>query len=116
MVLDGAEQVFGDRATFESLTGVEVRTWYVVEWSAAVATPDYHLLDNIFGEQSSSPHPPGWEGQQPKHIDTYYMQARNSSLASPGRHYLRCQIHTNNPVGTIRWVERLPGPPTSGEW
>lgn len=64
----------------------EVRLWYLVEWSAHVASSDYQNLQNEFS---------------PKSIETYLQRPINTSQES------RSQGKLVNPVGTIRMIQRL---------
>ncbi len=86
---------FPDRAAFDDLVARERRCWYRIAWSAAVGAPDYHWLDN----------------EMPGHpMDHHYLHPLNYMQASPGRS-VRSEIRTPNLAGTIRWIERLVGPP-----
>lgn len=64
----------------------EVRLWYLVEWSAHVASSDYQNLQNEFG---------------PKSIDSYLQRSINRTQES------RSQGKMVNPVGSIRMIQRL---------
>ena len=64
----------------------EVRLWYLVEWSAHVASSDYQNLQNEFS---------------PKTVETYLQRPLNTSQES------RSQGKMVNPVGTIRMIQRL---------
>ena len=119
VVVENAEAQFGDQASFAAILADERRLWYRIEWSAAVAAPDFHLTDNEFGAPyGDTPKDRyGWSwggnGNTPaKVIDNYVMHPRNSSKASHGRSS-RCQIHINNPVGSVRWVQRLETAPAA---
>jgi len=100
VVAAGATDEFEDRAGFERIVGEEYRSWYRIEWSAAVSSPDYHWLDNEVY----------WRGQP---LDMYYMHPINYSQASTGRSP-RSQLRAPNLGGTMRWIERLETPPA--EW
>lgn len=87
---------FGDITVFETLLADEVRLWYRVEWSAAVMTMDYHMLDHSLG----------------RGFDHYMVWPINASHSTAGHEY-RTQTHARNMGGTIRWVQRLITEPTN---
>ncbi|HYE07567.1 MAG TPA: hypothetical protein VEL07_18765 [Planctomycetota bacterium] len=88
----GAEATFADdQALFDDLRANERLLWYRVEWSAAVTVNNYHSIDYHVGQSGH-----------------YYLIAVNGSL---GNGDTRSQMRAPNPVGTIRWVERLAGEP-----
>jgi hypothetical protein len=68
----------------------EIRLWYLIEWSAHVASSDYQNLQNEFS---------------PKTIETYLQRPINTSQES------RSQGKLVNPVGTIRFIQRLVNEP-----
>jgi hypothetical protein len=83
-----------DPALFAEIVAQERRMWYRVEWSAAVVADNYHSIDyhvNSIGEH-------------------YYLIAVNGVYGNGDG---RSQMRAPNPVGTIRWVERLPEPPAA---
>jgi hypothetical protein len=95
----GAEEQFGsDPRMFEAALAAEVRRWYRVAWSAAVAPTDYHYYDNELGQSHI--------------VDQYYFHPMNDSQCSPSRSP-RSMIRLPNLVGTIRWVQRLWEPPAA---
>ncbi|HYE04982.1 MAG TPA: hypothetical protein VEL07_05595 [Planctomycetota bacterium] len=95
---DGVRQatIFGDdRALFDDVVQQESRQWYLIEWSGAVAAP---ADGNLSADYSAND-------------DNYLMQPQNASQAvvtEPPR----SQSHLKNMAGTIRWIQRLPQPPT----
>ncbi len=116
-VVENAADQFGDETIFNAILIDERRLWYRIEWSAAIAAPDFHLTDNEFGAAHDGDPAYGWswggDGNRPARIiDNYFMHPRNSSKASTGRSS-RCQIHNNNPVGSVRWVQRLDTAPAN---
>lgn len=90
-----AQAQFGnDPNTFMALAQNEVRIWYRIEWSAAVMELTYHNLQ----------HGPAW-------MQEHYMlwPANASHTWGVGN---RTQTWAKNPVGTIRWIERLQTQPS----
>ncbi|HYE05051.1 MAG TPA: hypothetical protein VEL07_05945 [Planctomycetota bacterium] len=81
---------FGHREVFDALRDDEPRLWYRVEWSPAVSDNMYQLLENRI------------------HIDHYAWRAFNASQDFGDG---RSQAMNRNPVGTIRWIQRLAGEP-----
>ncbi len=86
----------GDRLLFDAAVAAESRMWYRVEWSAAIKDVTYHCLENDMGY-------PIWD-----HYVWYPMNSSHTQQMSCAR----TQSHARNMIGTIRWVQRLPGPPT----
>ncbi len=84
-----------DPNLFASLQATEVRLWYRVEWSAAIHSSDYQNENNNFNG-----------------FDHYLWRPLNTDQETPGTGG-RSQPHDTNMVGTIRWVQRLTGPPTN---
>jgi hypothetical protein len=84
-----------DKNLFDGLKAAEVRLWYRVEWSAAIHSSDYQNVNNNFSN-----------------IDQYFWRPLNTLQESQGAGG-RSQPHDTNMVGTIRWVQRLTGPPTN---
>jgi hypothetical protein len=70
--------------------------WYRVEWSAAVVANNYHSIDY----------------HVPAHLigEHYYLSAVNGVYGNGDG---RSQMRAPNPVGTIRWIERLQEPPAA---
>ena len=89
-------EFLSDRATFERIVDDEVRLWYRVEWSAASQDATYHGLENDLGRDV---------------YENYIHYSVNSSHTTPFS-CSRSRSYPCNPVGTIRWVQRLLGPPT----
>jgi hypothetical protein len=82
-----------DPGFFNSLAANELRIWYRIEWSPSVMEQTYHNLQH------------GDVG-----VEHNLMWPANASHTwSVGN---RTQTWTKNPVGTIRWVERLVTQPT----
>jgi hypothetical protein len=84
-----------DQTLFTTLLNSEVRLWYRVEWSAAIHSSDYQNENNNYNG-----------------FDHYLWRPLNTLQESPGGGG-RSQPHDTNMVGTIRWVQRLQGPPTN---
>ena len=94
----GATAVFGgDRVAFDRLLAAETRTWYRIEWSAAVAPSEVHNIANALNTGSV--------------VDQYISFPMNTSDV-PQDKAMRSQAHCINMGGTIRWVQRLRQPPT----
>ncbi len=93
-------QFSGDRGTFELALADEQRLFYLVQWSPAVATSDLH-----------NPHPCliGPPGFLQEHYVSCPMNTSHSKQSSPA---MVTVGHSQNPVGTIRWVQRLMVEPT----
>ncbi len=92
----GMEPYFnGDQTYFNTLRAGEIRLWYRIEWSAAVLETSYH---NIHGEIA------------PYH-EHYVAFPPNSGHTWSGNSR-RTQTWVKNPVGTIRWIQRLLQEPT----
>lgn len=82
---------------FNGLRASEIRLWYRIEWTAAAMETSYH---NLFHEIGNNPH-----------VDHYETWPPNSSHTwSSSR---RTQTWAKNPVGTIRWIQRLMTEPTN---
>ena len=82
------EQYFGDPATFAAFQADEVRMWFLVEWSPAVAGATYQCIDN-----EQAPDHYQWRPFNPSH--EWYPNGHQS------------QPHARNMVGTIRWSQKL---------
>ncbi len=90
----GAQLQFNnDLAMFLALLDQEVRLWYRVQWSAAVATPEVHNIKNAWVDGNSQ--------------DYYVSFPMNSSQS------IRSQSHCKNMGGTFRYIERLRNQPTN---
>jgi hypothetical protein len=85
---------FEDESLFASLAAQEVRLWYRVEWSPAIATPEVHNIKNA------------WNYGPEDHYVSYPMNTSDSAI-NP-----RSQAHCRNLGGTIRYVQRLRLAPT----
>ncbi len=83
-----------DPMLFDDLKNNEIRLWYRIEWTAAVTEVSYHNLNHDFG--------PSWEH--------YQSWPPNASHTWSGA--VRTQTWMKNPVGTIRWIQRLMDEPT----
>jgi hypothetical protein len=88
------EQYFGDPSTFEVFRNEELRMWYLVEWSPAVAGATYQCIDN-----EQAPDHYQWRPFNPSH--EWYPNGHQS------------QPHARNMVGTIRWSQKLLNEPPS---
>jgi hypothetical protein len=84
----------GDQQTFETAATSEVRLWYRIEWSAAVMETTYHNLEH----------------EIIRNIEHYESWPANSSQSWVFSR--RTQTWAKNPVGTIRWIQRLVTAPT----
>ncbi len=87
------EQFNSDPSMFYAFLGQEVRLWYRVQWSAAVATPEVHNIKNAWVDGGSQ--------------DYYVSFPMNSSQS------IRSQSHCKNMGGTFRYIERLRFQPTN---
>ncbi|HYE04129.1 MAG TPA: hypothetical protein VEL07_01300 [Planctomycetota bacterium] len=93
---DADRAAYGDDAElFAQLAAAEVRTWYRIEWSAAIPPCDSHSIEN---EAVAAP------------PDPMVLHPMNTSQMSRTRS-LRSQARSPNLVGTIRYIERLASPP-----
>lgn len=86
-----------DDALFGQLAMAEARTWYRIEWSAAIHPCDSHSIEN---EADRAPPDPA------------VLHPMNTSQMSPARS-LRSQARSPNPLGTMRFIERLSSPPAA---
>ena len=94
VVKEGSESLFGDRSFFETLKNSEVRLHYRVEWTAAVTETTYHNLQHEIGRDTD-------------HYETWPPNASHTWSSSR-----RTQTWMKNPVGTIRWIQRLVNEPS----
>jgi len=83
-----------DRTYFENLRNAEVRLHYRIEWTAAVTEVTYHNLQHEIGRAT-------------EHYETWPPNASHAWSSSR-----RTQTWMKNPVGTIRWIQRLVSEPT----
>lgn len=88
-VLGGPERFDNNPLLFASLRASEVRTWYEVQWSAAVVPLYFHYAD------AGGP---------------YAHKLSKTVNGSQTDGY--ANRYTPNPVGTITYVQRLDGPPS----
>lgn len=79
---------------FEGLRAAEIRLWYRIEWTAAAMETSYH---NLFHEI----------GQGVDHYETWPPNSSHTWSSSR-----RTQTWAKNPVGTIRWIQRLMNEPS----
>ena len=77
-----------DRVFFESLRNSELRLWYRIEWSAHVADNGYNALS--------------W--QKGLNQMEHYLSVAPNAQSNVGSY---TQTWMRNPVGTIRWIQRL---------
>jgi hypothetical protein len=84
-----AQMFNNDKSYFDSLLSVETRLWYRIEWSSAVMELTYHNLQH--GDLWNQEHYMMWP---PNASYTWWVGNRTQTWAK-------------NPVGTIRWIERL---------
>lgn len=94
--LGGPEFFDGNPRLFDSLLAAEVRTWYEIQWSAAVVPLYFHYFVT-------------WDSPDNKgHLPySYIAQSVNSSQSNR-----ETNRYTPNPVGTISYIQRLDGPPS----
>ncbi len=85
-----------DARLFQTLRQTEVRLWYRIEWTAAVLETSYHNLHHEVARDHE--HYLTWP---PNSGHTWSDTSR------------RTQTWTRNPVGTIRWIQRLMTEPTN---
>lgn len=83
-----------DPVYFESLRASEVRLHYRMEWTAAVTEVTYHNLQHEIARAT-------------EHYETWPPNASHTWSSSR-----RTQTWMKNPVGTIRWIQRLISEPT----
>lgn len=92
---EGEQPLFnGDRNFFESLKNSEIRLHYRIEWTAAVTETTYHNLQHEIGRDT-------------EHYETWPPNSSHTWSSSR-----RTQTWMKNPVGTIRWIQRLVNEPT----
>jgi hypothetical protein len=101
------ESLFGgDSQYFTNLLAQEIRTWYRVEWSAAVPSNNW----NRYEEQ--------WDDFN---CQDYFLQPVNSSHRWGGTRVFDFggngwgswgMMHQKDMIGTIKWVQRLVDQPT----
>jgi hypothetical protein len=95
ILAEGEEDLFSnDRNLFESLRNSEIRLFYRIEWTAAVTETTYHNLQHEIGRDTD-------------HYETWPPNASHTWSSSR-----RTQTWMKNPVGTIRWIQRLVTEPT----
>lgn len=93
---DGAEDYFnGDPQLFASLRQTELRLWYRIEWSATVLETTYHNLHHEVARDHE-----------------HYMAWPPNSSHTWSETSKRTQTWVKNPIGTIRWIQRLMSEPT----
>jgi hypothetical protein len=78
-----------DDKYFYSLRAAEVRLFYRIEWTAAVTEVTYHNLQHEIARAT-------------EHYETWPPNASHTWSSSR-----RTQTWMKNPVGTIRWIQRL---------
>ncbi len=93
------------QSLFDGMRGSEIRLWYRIEWTGASMETSYH---NLFHEIGNGKDMGGGPSGTP--VDHYETWPPNSSHTwSSSR---RTQTWAKNPVGTIRWIQRLMNEPT----
>ena len=93
---ENADGTFLNQAVFESIRNSETRLWYRIEWTAAVLETSYHNLHHEVARDHE--HYLTWP---PNSGHTWSDTSRPT------------QTWTRNPVGTIRWIQRLISEPTN---
>jgi hypothetical protein len=88
------ERFLGDPNFFGDLQRSELRMWYRIEWSAATMDQTYNFLEHD-------------EARGHLHYLVHPANASHNYIGTP-----RSQSFHRNPVGTIRWVQRLRTEPT----
>lgn len=83
-----------DESYFNALKQAEIRLWYRIEWSAAVLETSYHNLHHEIARNHEH-----YESWPPNSSHTWSSSRRT-------------QTWVKNPVGTIRWIQRLMTEPT----
>ncbi len=101
---------FGDREGFATALAAEVRTWYRIEWSAAVQAHEDKVYDanNMNSDMYmwNAVNVSGfWGGGNPDQ-----RRARGNKLNAG---WQWAKQNPRNLAGTIRWVQRLREPPTN---
>jgi hypothetical protein len=97
VVAEGQEDAFGgsqSKPYFDAMVSAEVRLWYRLEWTAAAMETSYHNLHHEIAVDY-------------EHYETWPPNASHTWSSSR-----RTQTWAKNPVGTIRWVQRLMHEPT----
>lgn len=82
-------QFNNDRAFFENLRNAEIRLHYRLEWTASVTEVTYHNLQHEIARAT-------------EHYETWPPNSSHTWSSSR-----RTQTWMKNPVGTIRWIQRL---------
>jgi hypothetical protein len=80
---------------FENLKATEIRLFYRIEWTAAAMETSYHNLHHEIATDT-------------EHYETWPPNSAHTWSASR-----RTQTWAKNPVGTIRWIQRLTQEPTN---
>jgi hypothetical protein len=94
----------GGRSEFEEILRGETRLFYLVQWSPAVATSELHNPHPVL----NVPAP-----QYVLKVDHFVSCAMNTSHSKFSSPAMVTVNHSQNMVGTIKWVQRLHGPPTN---
>lgn len=103
----GARGTFDfDSDLFDELLARERRQWYRVEWSPAVGGGEDHHYAFALAEGEAVPQA-SWYEQLPLN-PSRFIEDSTAVITGPSQ--------PRNYVGTIRSIERLPGPPSSGGW
>jgi len=87
-------QFNNDQSYFYGLRATEVRLHYRIEWTAAVTEVTYHNLQHEIARAT-------------EHYETWPPNASHTWSSSR-----RTQTWMKNPVGTIRWIQRLVNEPS----
>lgn len=90
------EQFNNDPSLFNTLKASEIRLWYRLEWTAAVLETSYHNLHHEVARNHE-----------------HYLSWPPNSSHTWGGNSKRTQTWVKNPVGTIRWIQRLLHEPTN---
>lgn len=110
---------FGDDPShFAELLAGEARLWYRIEWSAAVLPDQIYSSNSDRGTRNVKYPHPDLAGAFIDHktpMDDYRLMPTNASQQL-GSGDGQSVTFTRNHGGTIRWIERLPGPPSDGRW
>lgn len=96
------EATFGTESVFTELQARERRQWYRVEWSATVGGGEDHIYAFALGAGDSPPQY-SWFEQLPLNCSRFIENGSMDQFSgSQPRNY----------IGTIRYIQRLPSPPT----
>jgi hypothetical protein len=107
----------GDQAVFERELESELRLWYAIEWSGAIATDPGILAgaSESSARQYSYVAKPGQPAVNVSIGPDDYKQMPTNATDQVGNDAQSVGF-SRNLGGTIRWIQRLDGPPADGRW